>query len=517
MSSQQHVTKAAGVVSFATVITRVLGYLRDMVIATAFGAGMEADAFFVAFRIPNMLRRFLGEGALTVTFIPVFVEECHQSEERAWTVANITLTLLIFILFAVTAFGIMFTPALISVIAPGFDDIPSKFDLTVSLTRVCFPYIFFISLAALATGVLNSLQHFFSPALAPAMLNLTMIAAAFWISPHVNPPVLGLAIGVVFGGMMQWLFQVPSMTKRGFRFRLNFDYKNPAVRKIGALLLPALFGLAIHQITVFVNTLLASFLQEGSVSYLYYSNRVLEFPLGVFCMPVATAVLPTMSAQAAKGEHDQFLDTLSFALRLVMFITIPAMIGLIVLRVPITALLFEHGRFSAADTLATAQALMFYTLGLWAIAASRIIVPVFYSLKDTKTPVKCAAAALAFSTASSLILMKPMQYNGLALASTLAAACNLILLTRALRKKLGRIGWRKIGISTAKASAASVVMGVCCWPFISVAHTHSWALLPAIAVGAASFFVSAHLLKSDELTFLSGMVTQKLARLKKHT
>lgn len=516
MSSQKHVTKAAGVVGLATMVTRILGYIRDMVIATAFGAGMEADAFFVAFRIPNMLRRFVGEGALTVTFIPVFVEEHQQSEERAWKLTNSVMTLLMLLLTVLVTLGMVFMPAIIKVIAPGFDSNPEKFALTVSLTRLCFPYVFFISLAALATGVLNSLQHFLSPGLAPAMLNITLISAVFWLCPlFKNQPVTGLAIGVVAGGMLQWLFQVPSMVKRGFRYRISFDYKNPAVQKIGKLLLPTLFGLAIHQITVFINTLLASYLQEGSVSYLYYANRVQEFPLGIFCMPVATAVLPTMSAQAAKGEHDQFLDTLSFALRMVQFVTIPAMIGTIVLRVPITGALFEYGRFTPADTQATAQALLCYMLGLSAIAASRIIVPVFYSLKDTKTPVKCAVASLILSIVSSLILMKPMQHNGLALASTIAAFCNMTLLIYALRKRLGRINWRSIGISTGKSALASAVMGVCCWPFISPAYAHEWVLIPAIGVGAAVFVLSAWLLKSDELVFLADMVAQRLKRFKR--
>ena len=506
MSSRKQVTKAAGVVGLSTVVTRILGFLRDMVIALVFGAGMEADAYLVAFRIPSMLRRLVGEGALTVAFIPVFVEERQHSEERAWALTDSVITLLSILLIVMTVLGVLFTPYLVKLIAPGFDQIPEKFALTTHLTRITFPYIVFISLAALAMGVLNSLQHFLSPALAPMMLNISLIGSAFFLCPHLDQPVVGLAIGVLLGGITQFLFQVPALLRRGFRYRLRFDYKNPAVQKIGLLLLPALFGLAVNQISVFVNTLLASYLAQGSVSYLYFSYRVVEFPLGIFGMAVATAVLPTMSAQSAKGEFNELTDTLTFALRLVLFITIPSMVGLIVLRVPIITLLFERGKFTSADTIATAQALLCYASGLAAIAGVRIIVPVFYSLKDTASPVKCAAASVALNIVCSLLLMKPLQHNGLALATSISSFFNFFLLVWLLRKRLGRIGWRNLFYSMGKVSLASVLMGIVCLPFVEAALHHLWSI-PVVILGGIGVFVGcAWLLKSEELIFLGKFI-----------
>jgi putative peptidoglycan lipid II flippase len=509
MSSDTQVTKAAGVVGASTVVTRILGFLRDMVIARAFGAGMAADAYYVAFRIPNTLRRLVGEGALTVAFIPVFVEEHQQGKQRAWELAHAVITLLSLLLILITIFGILFTPFLISVIAPGFNQNPDKFALTIHLTRITFPYIFFISLAALAMGILNSLRHFLSAALAPVMLNIALIGSVFFLCPHFNPPIVGLAIGVVIGGISQLLFQVPALLKRGFSYRINFDYHNPAVRRIGILLLPALFGLAVHQVSIFVNTLLASYLAEGSVTYLYYAYRLVEFPLGIFGMAVATAVLPTMSSQSANGEYDQLVKTLSFALRLVLFITIPSMIGLMVLRVPIIALLFQRGEFTAVATQATARALFYYTLGLPAIAGVRIIVPVFYSLKDTLTPVKCGAASVALNIVCCLLLMRPLQHAGLALATAISSFFNLFLLIWLLRKRLGRIGWRNIFYSASRVCIASVIMGLFCTPFVMKSTQYPGVLLMIILIGAAVFLGCSYLLKSEELLFLKRLVLKR--------
>lgn len=511
MSSDKQVTKAAGVVGVSTIITRILGFLRDMVIARAFGAGTAADAYYVAFRIPNTLRRLVGEGALTVAFIPVFVEEHQKGEKQAWKLAHAVTTLLSVLLIFITLFGILFTPFIISVIAPGFNQNPDKFALTISLTRITFPYIFFISLAALAMGILNALRHFLSPALAPVMLNIALIGSVFFLCPHFDPPIVGLAIGVVIGGMSQLLFQIPALLKRGFSYHLSFDYHNPVVRKIGILLLPALLGLSVHQIAIFVSTLLASYLAEGSVTYLYYAYRLVEFPLGIFGMAVATAVLPTMSSQSAKGEHKQLIKTLSFALRLVLFITLPSTVGLMILRVPIVALLFQRGEFTVTATQATARALFYYTLGLPAIAGVRIIVPVFYSLKDTLTPVKCGAASVAVNIVGSLLLMGPLQHAGLALAMSLSSFFNFFLLVWLLRGRLGRIGWRNIFYSASKVLIASVFMGICCVPFVEKSTQDPWVLLLIILIGTAVFLCGGYLLQSEELLFLKELVLKRKA------
>lgn len=509
MSTHKQVTKAAGIVGLSTIVTRILGFIRDMVIASAFGAGMEADAYFVAFRIPSMLRRLVGEGALTVAFIPVFVEERQQSEERAWALSHTVMSLLILFLIGLSMAGVVFMPSIVRVLAPGFLEIPDKFALTTYLTRITFPYILFISLAALAMGILNSLQHFLAPALAPIMLNLSLIGSVYFVCPYLEQPVIGLAIGVLLGGITQLLFQMPALKRQGFRYRLSFDYHNPAVRKIGMLLIPAFFGLAVNQISVFVNTLLASYLPEGSVSYLYFADRVMEFPLGIFGIAIATAVLPTMSLQSAKGAYDELIDTLSFALRLVLFVTIPSMVGLIVLRVPIVTLLFERGKFTADDTQATAVALLYYTLGLSAIASVRIIVPVFYSLKDTITPVKCAAASVGINLVCSILFMKPLQHGGLALATTLSAAFNLSLLILLLRKRIGKMNWRHILNATGKVCVASAAMGLCCAPFAGLATQRAWILGIVILSGIGVFGACAWIIKAQELRFLYDILAKR--------
>jgi putative peptidoglycan lipid II flippase len=511
MTSEKQVTKAAGVVGISTVVTRILGFLRDMVIARAFGASMAADAYYVAFRIPNTLRRLVGEGALTVAFIPVFVEERQRSEQDAWALANTVTTFLSLTLCAMTFLGIVFAPIIVRVIAPGFHEIPEKFQLTVLLSRITFPYIFFVSLGALAMGILNALRHFLSPALAPMMLNLSLIGSIFLLCPRFETPVVGLAIGVLLGGISQFVFQLPALLKRGFRYRISVDFRNPAVQKIGILLLPALFGLAVHQVNVFANTLLASFLPEGSVSYLYYGYRLVEFPLGIFGMAIATAILPTMSSQSARGELRPLANTLAFALRFMLFITLPSMVGLIVLRVPIITHLFQRGEFTAATTDATSQALLYYTLGLFAIAGVRIIVPVFYAMKDTLTPVKCGAASVALNIGCSLLLMRPLQHNGLALATSISSCFQLGLLIWLLRRRLGHIAWREIFRSTGKVFVASAIMGVCCAPFAVKATQYPLVLAAVILLGGVVFLGGVYILRSEELFFLQSLLLKSHA------
>ena len=347
------------------------------------------------------------------------------------------------------------------------------------------------------------------------MLNLSLIGCAFLLCPHLEPPVTGLAIGVLLGGITQFLFQIPALLRRGFRYRMSFDYNNPAVQKVGILLLPALFGLAVHQISVFMNTLLASYLPEGSVSYLYYAYRLVEFPLGIFGMAVATAVLPTMSAQSAEKDYEELAETLSFALRLVLFITIPSMVGLIVLRIPIVALLFQRGKFTLDATQATAQAVLYYTLGLFAIAGGRIIVPVFYSLKDTLTPVKCAAASLVVNIICSLLLMGPLQHNGLALATTISSFFYTFLLVRLIRKRLGHINWQSIFYSAGKVIVASLIMGICCVSFAGRASEHVWIVFADITIGILVFLACVRLLKSEEYFFLQDLIMQRVTKRKK--
>jgi len=422
MNEKEHVTRAAGIVGFFTFLSRVLGLARDILIANFFGSGMMADAFFVAFRIPNLLRRLFAEGSFSVAFIPVFTEYLQtRSKEEAFVLARAVSTFLVLILTGITILGIVFSPLIVRIIAPGFGGMGEKYALTVLLTRIMFPYIFLVSLVALFMGILNSLEHFAAPAAAPVFLNLSMIAALVFLAPSMRTPTVGLAIGVVVGGVIQVALQIPFLMEKGLSFVPRWNPNHPALRRIGVLMLPTLFGSAIYQVNQLVGTLLASLLREGSVSYLYYADRLVQFPLGVFAIAISTAVLPSLSREAAQRDLDGLKETLSHALRLTMFITIPAMMGLIVLREPIIRLLFQRGAFDAFTTIMTAQALLFYSLGLWAFAALRVFVIAFYSLQDTKTPVKVAAVAMLANIGLSLALMGPLKHGGLALALSLAS------------------------------------------------------------------------------------------------
>ena len=460
MQENSRVTKAAGVVGAATLLSRVFGFLRDVVIAGYFGAGLASDAFFVAFRIPNLLRRLFAEGSLTIAFIPVFTEYLTtRGKDEAFQLAGSAVRILSVVLSITTVIGIMISPLIVYVIAPGFVESPEKYRLTVLLTRVMFPYIFFIGLVALFMGILNVLDHFAAPALAPVFLNLAMIGAVLFISPRLSEPVMGLAVGVLIGGVLQLLLQLPFVIQKGVWFWRKTAFLHPGIKKIGRLMLPAVFGAAVYQINIFVATLLASLLPEGSVSYLYYADRLVQFPLGIFAIATATAVLPSLSRQAAVKDYGALRDIFGHAMRLVFFITVPSMVGLIVLREPIVALLFKRGAFDMNTTRMTAVALLYYGLGLWAFSAVRIVVSVYYALQDTRTPVQMAVVSLLVNIGLGVLLMGPLQHGGLALATSLASMVNYYLLVWALRKKIGFLEWRELLISAARTLGCSGVMG----------------------------------------------------------
>jgi len=459
MRENERITRAAGVVGAATLLSRILGFVRDVVIAYFFGSGMSADAFFVAFRIPNLLRRLFAEGALSVAFIPVFTEYLKQkSREEALRMARAVFTPLGLSLLLITALGIIFAPGVVWVIAPGFTDDIEKFQLTVNLTRICFPYIFFIGLVAICMGVLNSMRHFAAPALAPVLLNISMIGCVLvWVRWWENP-IYALALGVFVGGVAQLALQVPYMKTRGFSFRPYFNFSHPALRKIILLMGPAALGSAVYQLNILVSTLLASLLPQGSVSYLYYADRLVQFPLGVFALALGTAALPSMSRHTAIGDMEGLVETFSHALRLVIFITLPAMVGLMILGHPIVEILFQRGAFGEFSTRMTTMALLYYSMGLWAFSSIRILVSAFYAMQDTKTPVQMASISFGANIIFCLILMVPLKHGGLALATSLSSILNLILLVIVLKKKLGRLDGRRILHSVIKIGCASLVM-----------------------------------------------------------
>ncbi|PIP36412.1 MAG: murein biosynthesis integral membrane protein MurJ [Desulfobacterales bacterium CG07_land_8_20_14_0_80_52_14] len=464
MDESRHVFRAAGVVGSATLLSRIFGFVRDAVIAGFFGAGAGADAFFVAFRIPNLLRRLLAEGSLSISFIPVFTGYLsYKGRDEAYCLARSAFRLLVLVLVTVSVLGVLLSPIIVKVIAPGFARFPEKMALTVTLTRIMFPYIFFVGLMALFMGILNALGHFAAPALAPVMLNLMIIGAVFFISPVMSEPVLGLAIGVLLGGALQAALQVPAILKKGIRLAQKTPLWHPGLKKVLCLMLPTVLGAAVYQINVLVSTLLASLLPEGSVSYLYYADRLVQFPLGIFATATATALLPSLSRLAASGDLDSVRKTFSDALRLVVFISLPAMTGLIVLREPLIALLFERGAFSPESTRLTAVALLYYSIGLWAFSAVRVVVSTFYAFQDTKTPVWTAAVSVVSNIGFGIVLMGRMGHGGLALAASLASMVNLGLLLWMLKVRMISIGAKKILPSLLRSAAGSLAMGAGLW------------------------------------------------------
>jgi len=523
MSENSHVTRAAGTVGAATFLSRIFGYIRDMVVAGFFGAGPLTDAFIAAFRIPNLLRRLFGEGSLGISFVPVFTEYISLNrKEEAFELAASAVRLLSIVLAAAAVLGVIFAPWITRTIAYGFTDSPEKFLLTVTLTRIMFPYIFFIGMVALFMGILNVLGHFAAPALAPVLLNLAMIGSVLLISRFSNDPtvrIYGLAIGVLAGGMLQFVLQVPFLIKKGFKFRRKTAVFHPGLRKIGVMFIPATFGAAVFQINTLVINLLASFQIDGSISYLYFADRLVQFPLGVFGIATATAILPSLSRQAAAGDFTALIDTLSYAMRLVFFITVPAMVGLIVLRESIVGLLFQRGAFSAEATRLTASALLYYAVGLWAFAAVRIVVNAFYAMQDARTPVKIALVSITANCILGVILMGPMGHCGLALALSLAMMLNLVLLAGALRSRLGPLGGKKIAASACKTALCSAIMGVVVWrvsdflipPEPLATGALAGGLLGTIITGLIVYGALSYFFRAPELRIIS-KTTRSLTR-----
>lgn len=513
--SKKEIARAAGVVGASTLMSRILGFVRDALIARLFGAGMAADAFFVAFRIPNLFRRLLGEGSLTSSFIPVFTDYLtNRSEGEARNLASAFFSMAIVVLAVVTGMGIIFAPFIVTVMAHGFSSVPEKFHLTVTLTRMMFPYLLFVGLVALCMGILNSLRHFAAPALSPVLLNISIILSALFLAPYLDEPVMALAIGVVIGGISQLLLQFPFLWKNGVPLKFHWEPRHPGLIRVGGLMAPSIIGLAVTQINVLVDTIVASFLEEGTVSYLYYADRLLEFPMGIFAIAIATAVLPALSEKAARNDLEGAKDTFSYALRLTLFLTIPAMAGLIAVGVPIISVLLQRGTFSYSTTVETSKALYGFALGLPAFAGVRIIVPVFYALQDTKTPVKVAFVAMLTNITCDVIFMYPLRQFGLSLATSVSAAVNFTVLSFILRKRIGRVGARRVLVSASKVAAASVIMGIVAY---SICLNGGWDaggniygkvlhLAAGMMGGVSVFLITSYLFKSEELLSVISIV-----------
>jgi putative peptidoglycan lipid II flippase len=407
-------------------------------------------------------------------------------------------------LVAATVVGVIAAPWLVRLFAPGFAGDPARLALTVTLTRLMFPYVILVGLGALAMGVLNAHGRFFTAALGPAVMNVGMIACVLGLAPHVSPPIVSLGVGVLIGGLGQALIQVPELVGAGHSLRPSGELGHPALRRLGRLLLPAVFGLATVQVTVFVNTLLASLLDPGSISYLYYADRVMEFPLGIFGIALASASLPAMSRQAALGDTRALADTINFTLRLSCYAALPATVGLVMLRTPITRVLFERGQFGPAETIATAWALGWYAIGLAAFSATRIVAQAFYALGQPRTPVTVGIVTVVVNVVVAVAAMRPMAHAGLALASSSASYVNLALLVWLVRRRLGPLGGRVIARSVGRTVLAAIAVALWCgaarwlWPDGASRWMDVAWLAVAVGGGALVFWSASGLLGSDE-------------------
>lgn len=505
-TAQAVVIRATGAIGIATLLSRILGFVRDVVVAHAFGAGFVTDAFLVAFRIPNLLRRLLAEGALATAFIPVFSDylTTRPRGEFVRMVRGVAGAFFL-VLSLVSLLGILLAPWIVGLMAPGFAAVPEKATLAVRLTRVMFPYLLLVGLAAFGMGILNVHRRFFTPALGPAALNVGMITSVVFLAPYLDVPITGLGIGVLVGGLGQFLIQIPELRRAGVPVMPSSELVHPALGRIAALLAPSVFALAAVQVSVFVNTLLASLLREGSISYLYYADRVVEFPLGVFGVAVATAALPPMAEQAARRDLRRLTETLNFALRLSCFVAVPASVGLVLLRAPIVRVLFERGEFRDADTQATAWALGFYALGLTAFSGVRIAAQAFYALGDVRTAVRVGILSVLLNVVLALVFMWPLAHGGLALASSCSSAFNFLLLLKLLRRRLGSLGGgRVIMRSLGRIGAGSSVLALWCgvalwaWPDSPSRLLDAAWLAGAVAGGATVYGAVSALLRGEE-------------------
>ena len=495
--------KALATVSSMTLISRVLGFVRDALIARIFGAGLATDAFFVAFRIPNLLRRLFAEGAFAQAFVPILAEyRTREGDEGTRLLVDRTATLLALTLVAVSLLGIALAPVIIYISAPGFSANAEKFDMTVAMLRVTFPYILFISLVSLAGGILNTWRKFAIPAFTPSLLNVSFIVAALFFAPYFDPSVMVLAWAVFAGGVLQLALQIPYLARIGMLPRPRLAWRDPGVRRILLLMGPAVLGVSVSQVSLIINTIFASFLESGSVSWLYYADRLMEFPTGLLGVALGTVLLPSLSKFHAENNGEAFNRLLDWGLRLTLMLALPAALALALLAVPLIATLFHYGAFTTNDLMMTRQALMAYAVGLLGLIMVKVLAPGFYARQDIRTPVKIAIITLLATQALNAALIFPLKHAGLALSIGLGACLNAGLLLSQLRSRgiyTPQAGW---GGFIAKLLVALAVMAVILW--FAMGSETWWlqagglhrvaALCGLVVVGSGSYFATLLLL-----------------------
>ena len=539
-----HILKHAGIITSITLVSRILGYIRDQRITFLLGTLPASDAYTVAYRIPNLLRRLVAEGAMTASFIPVFDHLLkNEDREKVWEFANKFFWTMALVLTGLAVLGVVFSPFFINLVASGFRGKPT-YELTIYLNRIIFPYVFFIGLAAVASAVLNSFHSFAVPAATPISLNLSIITLSFFAF-RFEEPAVALAIGVVIGGILQLVLQIPQLLKHGMTFHFGISFTHPSIRKVARLMLPVFFGVGVAQLGLIIDTQFASYLFAGAQASLYVADRVMELILGGYAISVATVILPMLSQQAAENQIEDMRRTMAFSMRIVSFIAIPSTVGLIVLRRPIIEVLFQHGKFNAQSTAITAPPLMFFAFGLCAFALIKVVVPAFYSLHDTKTPVKIAALALSFNLISNFLVSRPehvkgtlgsifgffaaiatlfhipsLQNGGLALSTSLAAYINLSILIYVFQKRHGRVLNREVLVSVLKAGLSSLAMGIVCWYMIRIpgwyANQHFGkqiiTFFITLGLGTAAYFGLAMIMHCPELEEVWGIATTRRAK-----
>lgn len=457
--------RAAGVTGAATLASRVLGVVREQVLASYFGASDAMDAFNVAFRVPNMVRDLFAEGAMSAAFVPTFTKTlATDGKPAAWRLASIVINTLLLVTGAVVLLGIVFARPIVLGFAGDYATVSGKLDLTVGLTRTMAPFLILVAVAAACMGMLNSLRHFFVPALSPAAFNVAAVVCALVLTPLMPavglPPVASIAIGTLVGGLGQIALQWPALHREGYRHRFILDFRDPGLRRILLLMGPGTIGLAATQVNVFVNTLLATGHGTGAVSWLNYAFRLMYLPIGLFGVSVATATVPVVSRHAASGDDGAIRTAVADGLSLMFMLNVPATVGLVALATPIVQLLFERHAFTAADTAATASALQFYAVGLVGYSVSRIIAPTFYALGDSRTPVTISVTSVLINATLNLSLSRVLGFTGLALGTSLAALVSALLLVWRLSRRLNGIDAARVASSLIRIALASALMGV---------------------------------------------------------
>ncbi|MGE5200136.1 MAG: murein biosynthesis integral membrane protein MurJ [Rhodospirillaceae bacterium] len=523
-AASPHLAKSAGVIGAATMTSRVLGLVRDQVLAFLFGAGNEMDAYTIAFRIPNLVRDLFAEGAMSAAFVPTFTRTLAiEGRERAWRLGSLVVNALLLVTGLIVVAGMAFAGPITTAFAGAYAAVPGKLELTTSLTRIMFPFLAMVAVATALMGMLNSLHRFFIPAVSPAAFNVGSIVCTIGLAPVMPlvglPVIVAPAIGVLVGGFLQMAVQWPLLRREGYRYRPVLDFRDEGLRQVLVLMGPGVVGLAAVQINLFVNSVLATGEGTSAVSALSYAFRLMYMPIGIFGVSIATAVVPTLSRHAAGNDTAGMRDTVSSGLRMMLMLNVPATVGLIVLATPIIALIFEHGAFTAAHTAATAAALAFYAPGLVGYSAVKIAVPSFYALRDSRTPVLVSVATVLLNVGLNLTLVRVMGFTGLALGTAASSIFNASVLLWLLRSRLDGIDGRRVAASFARIGAASIVMGLAAWA--TDAAVAAWLperTVPVMALRVGSSIAvallvldrTAHILRAQEFNEARALVLARV-------